>query len=482
MRFLLHFTAAAMLAAIVIGGTNSVAAADREAQAQIMGRQKIRTELAAALEKGYLTRMDQYHLLLDAKEVLTADDLHGFEQTLNRIATQQAKSRAAAQQGTRRLPDVKVVRNKAADDLQAPNPENPGTVRPSNYEERPVAPDMPVIADPAPKNRHAPSNGTAMEEVPAGIGKPAIHLDNTVPEGPEPSTEGCGCAPNGGDCDPESCDCCPGCCRYWHRWLDLDFFSSVDAFKGPVDLGNSNGNFGLGSGVNAAVPVVARMGIALQAGVSDVVSNLKGSPLPEPDAECRNQVFATVGMFQRLGCDERAFTWGFAYDWLFDRYYVDFHLGQWRAKAAYTFDSGNEVGVQASVPEHGSSGTILTFIGTTEEVRIKPISQGYVYWTHTWCNEASLTGRFGVAERPGEFVFGAEGRVPLNRYMALTSDISYILPNASGGPVGQTEEIWNVSVGIEIVPGGFNHGCPCRFRPFLPVADNGSLAGRLLGE
>ena len=93
MRVLLHLTAAALLVAIGIGGTTSATAADREARAAVSGRQKIREELSAALVKGYLTRMDQYHILLHAKEVLTADDLHGLEQTLDRIAAQQAAAR-----------------------------------------------------------------------------------------------------------------------------------------------------------------------------------------------------------------------------------------------------------------------------------------------------------------------------------------------------------------------------------------------------
>ena len=96
MRFLLHLTAAALLVAIGIGGMTAATAADSDARAAVMGRQKIREELSAALAKGYLTRMDQYRILLHAKEVLTDDDLHGLEQTLNRIATQQAAARAAA--------------------------------------------------------------------------------------------------------------------------------------------------------------------------------------------------------------------------------------------------------------------------------------------------------------------------------------------------------------------------------------------------
>ena len=118
------------------------------------------------------------------------------------------------------------------------------------------------------------------------------------------------------------------------RWIDVDLFSSVDAFKGPLDLGNANGNFGERLGVNAAVPVFPRLGMAFQAGTSVVLSNLKGSPYPEPNATIRDQVFTTVGMFQRFNREDGAFTWGFAYDWLFDTYYSDFQFGQWRVKAA----------------------------------------------------------------------------------------------------------------------------------------------------
>ena len=133
------------------------------------------------------------------------------------------------------------------------------------------------------------------------------------------------------------------------RWIDVDVFSSVDAFKGPMDLGNANGNFGMRLGVNAAVPVLPRLGVGLQAGTSAVLSNLKGSPYPEPNATIRDQIFTTVGMFQRINREEGAFTWGFAYDWLFDDYYSNFHFGQWRVKAAWEFDPCNEIGISGGL-------------------------------------------------------------------------------------------------------------------------------------
>ncbi len=450
MRVLLHLTAAALLVAIGVGGMTSAAAADREARSAVLGRQKIREELSAALEKGYLTRMDQYHILLHAKEVLSADDLHGLERTLDRIATGQAASRAVTTVTRSETPARSETRvPEGAKDSE------PEMVTPSKYEE-PKGGEMPVISEPSKKAKSL-SDSPSAEEIPAGIGHPTMHLDSDDPEA-------CGC-------DLDECE--------QPRWVNLDFLSSVDGFKGPLDLDNANGNFGVRFGVNAAVPVLPRLGVALQAGTSVELSNLKGSPYPEPNATIRDQIFTTVGMFQRINREEGAFTWGFAYDWLFDDYYANFRFGQWRVKGAWEFNPCNEIGILAALPEHGSSGTIPDpFTGEPDTVTFKPITQGYLYWKHTWENDASLTGRLGLAERPGEFLFGAESRMPLTKNLALTSNFTYIMPNAAGGAIAQGQEIWNVSFGIEIVPGGFGRCSTARFQPFLPVADNGSLAVR----
>lgn len=461
MRFLLHFTAAALLLAIGSGGMTSAAAADHEARTAVAGRQKIREEVSKALEKGYLTRMDQYRILLHAKEVLTDDDLHGLELTLNRIATRQATARPATAQ-----PAASAVRSETPA-RQDTGDSDPQVVTPSKYEESKAA-ETPAIGGPVPTKAKAVDESPFVEEVPAGIGKPNIHLDSDDPEG---------CP-----CDEEDC-----CSRF--RGIDIDVISAVDGFKGPMDIADSNGNFGLRLTVNAAVPILPRLGVALQGGTSVIVSDLKGSYIaatggPNPaTGATRQQIFTTVGMFQRITREEGAFTWGFAYDWLFDDYFSEFNFGQWRVKAAWEFNPCDEIGIQASVPEHGSSDTTTVFDGFYPSFTFRPIAQGCLYWKHTWCNDASLTGRFGVAERPGEFVFGAESRVPLTKHIALTSDFSYIMPTEPGSTgtnpgFGGAQEVWNVSVGIEFVLGGFGHRCAAPCQPFLPVADNGSFAIR----
>lgn len=455
MRFLLHLAVAALMVALGMGGTTSAVGAERDARAQVLGRQKIREELSAALAKGYLTRMDQYHILLHAKEVLSEADLLGLEQTLNRLATQQAKARAAAVP-QRLAPIEPSSRANAASSSES----EPARVTPSKYEETKPG-DSPANGERQSTSANASGQTPFVEEVPASAAKPTMNLDCELPEG----------------CESDSDDCFPRL-----RWIDIDFHSTVDGFKGPIDLGNANGNFGLGSAINAAMPIVPRLGVGLQAGNSTVLSNLKGSPYPEPNATIRYQDFTTVGIFQQFNRENGIFTWGFVYDWLFDDYYSDFEFSQWRVKGSWEINPCDEIGILAAIPDRSSSGTIPNFLGGFDTVNFRPITQGYLYWRHTWENNATLTGRLGVAERPGEFLFGAESRVPLSRHLSLTSDFTYIMPNAAGGPIGQTQEIWNVSVGLELELGGFSRCGAPHFKPFMPVADNGSLAVRQLGQ
>jgi hypothetical protein len=446
MRFALHFAVAALAMAVGIGARNA-SAIELSARDAVAGREKVREELAAALAKGSLTRMDQYKILLHAKEVLTPDDLHALEQSLDRIAANQAAARAA-----------RIASHGDPQDRRLVDDGPTGIVTPSNYQETKPG-ELPTI-DPTPKKVMPVGEGENMEVVPSSIGKPSMHIDAD-------DAEACGCEPDG----------------FFRRdWLAYEFFSSTDAFKGPIDIGDANGNFGEQVGANSAVQIFPRLGIGLQLGTSLVLSDLKGIPYPLPNATIRDQLFVTVGMFQRINREEGSLTWGFAYDWLFDEYYAGFNFGQWRVKAAWEFSPWNEFGLVTSIPEHGSSGALTDIFGGVDLLHFKPIAQGNFYWTHTFCNEASVTAKLGAAEKPGEFVFGTDSRMPLTDSLAVTTDVSYIMPRASGGANGQAQEIWNVSVGLEFVPGAFRRGCWPRFQPFIPVADNGSMAVRELGQ
>ncbi len=446
MRFVHRFLAALALLVTGISGISLAATADTNARAAVAGRQKIRQELSAALAKGYLTRMDQYRLMAHAKEVLSTDDLQGFERTLDRLATQQSAGRAAStvQSGTLSVP--------------AEEDSLPRVIAASRIEE---------VGEQTSASSGA---GGVVEEV-APVGPTISH----VPSGVRGPTMGVPCD------DPEICGCDE--CRPRRQWFALDVFTGVEGFKGPEDIGNANGNFGVRAGVNAAVPVFQRWGIGLQAGLAADISNLKGSPYPFFDtATTRDQYFVTVGMFQRINRGEgSAFTWGFVYDFLQDNYYSALDMGQWRVKGEYEFDPCDAIGIDASIPDRGSTGQLPDLLtGGVDLFSFRPLTQGSVYWSHTFNNYATLIGRFGVAERPSNLVFGADYHVPLTQNLALTGTFTYIMPNVGAGFPGQDEEVWNVGVGLEFVPGGFRHGGLGRLRPFIPVADNGSFATRLV--
>ncbi len=421
--------------------------ADHDPRAAVLGRQKIREELATALTKGYLTRMDQYHLLVHAKEVLSTEDLRGFERTLDRLAAEQAAKNGQAADAAKGTVSIS-SRRKSGESPAARDDDGPRVIATSRTEE--IAPSPTTSA-----TGEMTGDSPTIEEVPAGQRGSVMRLPM----------------------DEADCGCDGDDCRIKRNWLAVDLFSGIDAFKGPMDIGNANGNFGVRAGANAAVSIFQRWGIALQAGLAADLSNLKGSPYPFPNATMRDQYFTTTGIFQRINRDDgSAITWGFAYDWLFDDYYSNFHFGQWRVKGEYEASECDAFGVEASIAEHGSSGELPNFFGGVDVFSFKPITQGDLYWTHTFENFASLTGKFGVAERPGNFVFGSDGCVPITRNLALTGGFTYIMPDVGAGPTGQTQEIWNVSVGIEIVPGGFRRCGASALRPFLPVANNGTFA------
>jgi hypothetical protein len=114
--------------------------------------------------------------------------------------------------------------------------------------------------------------------------------------------------------------------------------------------------------------------------------------------------------------------------------------------------------------------------GVTEE-HFKPLSQGSIYYQRWWSNGMLTNARLGIARDPGEFIFGLDTRLPITARLSMLSSFTYILPSASGGLAGASEETWNVSIGLEFVPGA-SRCRPYGFSPLFPLADNGSFALR----
>ena len=54
----------------------------------------------------------------------------------------------------------------------------------------------------------------------------------------------------------------------WQQtWQNASLTSNVESFKGPIDFLYPNGNYGVGLGINAGIPISQEYGIGVQAGV-----------------------------------------------------------------------------------------------------------------------------------------------------------------------------------------------------------------------
>ncbi|MBI1899538.1 MAG: hypothetical protein HYS13_00310 [Planctomycetia bacterium] len=281
----------------------------------------------------------------------------------------------------------------------------------------------------------------------------------------------------------EGCDeCleCEDCC-----WWGGEAFFAVDGWKSRIDDDRGN-NFGVRGGLNLAAPLTCD-GWNGQLGASYGGYDFHGRDNGE-SSSVEDQVFITGGVFRNAdpcGCNwYDAFNAGVVYDQMFTDNSgdpsVSLTVGQVRFYVGYLWDDCNEVGVWGATD---TDWDILDIDDNnpTNVRRTRSLQQISAFWRHQWCYGADTMAYVGVAEDPGEVVFGFRGSVPLNDCLAMTAGFHYILPSTSGGdfPVSSwTEEYWNVYAGFTYYLGA---GRPCSLAgsgcsPLLPVADNGTFA------
>jgi hypothetical protein len=191
----------------------------------------------------------------------------------------------------------------------------------------------------------------------------------------------------------------------------------------------------------------------------------------------RTQVYSTFGLFQRYD----RWSWGFGYDLLFESYYSNFWLGQWRGRAGYAVTAKDEFGIWMAIRQQSDSGMFLNI-----PVTLTPLNQGSIYWQHQFDAGPRVMGWMGISEghsqvnlalgdlrRTGsQFVFGAEVDMPLNRYFAIYGQANFISPADTG-----TVDSY---LGVAYYPGG--HAFPTTRSPFAPLlalANNTMFASNL---
>ena len=405
MRSLSVLVSTALLAVIAQAGPTRAQEAGYSDRDILAGRQKIRAELDTAKDNtGHISRIDQYNILLDAQKVLRPEDLEGLKRTLNRMASASEP--------------IKVAQKVTFPDAAVPEPVG-------------MPPGNPVVEPLGKPGAASPFT----EESPEDISEPVV--DDEMPYGHRRWLgRGMTMQDDGSD---------------WGRKLNFDFASTVEGFKGPTDEG-LNGNFGTGFDLNVGMGLFEHWASASRpaASISSATSTARRCPASA------TRISPPSGAFQRIPFKEGSLDYGFAYDWLFDNYYANYTLSQWRIKLAWELNPWNELGGWATIRDRGDSKLLAEFDDST--IALRPLDEGNFYWRHTWCNNVSLTGRLGFAQAPGAMILGLDGRVPISPRLALTSSFTYItqrgVPAGTANPGSQ--EYWNIAVGIEFVPGGFH--------------------------
>lgn len=224
----------------------------------------------------------------------------------------------------------------------------------------------------------------------------------------------------------------------WSLTDTLTIFAGLDGSKQPKDYG-INASFGGRLSANVGIPIAEEYGLGLQIGTAINYSDNAVAVMAAVDGRReRYQSFTTIGLFQRR---DSGFEWALAYDYLFENYYDDITLSQFRSRVTQQVGTSNKFGVLGIWSWDDDRANVM---GTS--VLLRPIDQISAVWNHTWESgiETELWG--GVALGHGKVVgvfggnpaietspvFGAMLHAPLNDWLAIYGQGNFILPSDSG--------------------------------------------------
>ncbi|MBL8851839.1 MAG: hypothetical protein JNG89_19355 [Planctomycetaceae bacterium] len=262
--------------------------------------------------------------------------------------------------------------------------------------------------------------------------------------------------------------------RDWSALDTLELFAGLEGSKQPQDFG-VNAHFGARIHANCGVPISRELGLGLQIGTSlNATDHAVRVTQAVDGASSRNQNFSTVGIFQRTSS---GWVWAIVHDMLYQDDYDRVFLSQWRARAGFQIGDFDQLGVYGMAPQQDDTAQW----GPTN-VRLRPLTQGSVYWRHTFEYGAQVTGWIGAAESHGQanialgndnptgprVVFGSDVHLPLSDHLAIFGEANFVTPAATG-----TVDAY---LGFAYYPGGNARLWRNRaFSPVLPVANNTSF-------
>jgi len=255
----------------------------------------------------------------------------------------------------------------------------------------------------------------------------------------------------------------------WQKW---EFLTGVSGFTGPANRGG-HGSFGFNEGFNwtSSLDRIGNGYLTAQAGFRAVQSGLSGTEFTEED---RKQTFVTLGLFRRADWGLQG---GAVVDYMHDDWYYDMDLLQVRAELSWIYPSGHEFGFwMATDADHAQtrSRVGVPFPSTiTEEWRSTDL---YAFFFRCTSCETGAVGRiFGGFTGSKDGLIGADLTVPVATQWAIDTEFTYLIPEEGSGPVGSSEEGWNVGLYLVYYP-----GCKTAYdknynKPLFDTAGNGNF-------
>lgn len=285
-----------------------------------------------------------------------------------------------------------------------------------------------------------------------------------------------GCDSCGVDsCDSGMCGTCKEC--IWTRmggiFSNADYNIGVQGFKNPLNR-DQDGSFGFHGGVNLGMPL-SRLSCGLfsgQFGINSVQSNLAGSSFTD---QGRNQLFVTGGIFRRV---DQGLQGGIVYDYLQDDWYANVEVSQLRGELSWVYESENTFGFRFShgLATYRGNSILLDDAGNqtilSETWRANDTYR-FFYRKMVAGGEGYIDFSAGYTEED-QTLFGLNFNTPVRGMMRFYGGFTYLLPEENILSANNSEETWNVMMGLQFSP--YKRRGYCRYNvPMFDVADNGSF-------
>ncbi|HEY1786496.1 MAG TPA: DUF6666 family protein [Pirellulales bacterium] len=276
-----------------------------------------------------------------------------------------------------------------------------------------------------------------------------------------------------------NCDACPT-----HGLVVL---VGYDAWRGITS--DSWENNGIHTGLNYGTRLgefSELTGIGFQVGASIGVYDWSGSDYRPQNTLAETQGFLTYGFFRKQNSNSN---WSAALvqDWMFNNNFGVYSqsptLSQWRTQIGYATSAKNEFGVWGSW-RMSTATTTLAGVGPTTWEAINQID---LFWHHKWqfggdtwlYVGAPLSSQLsGGGSSVGSYIADATANVPLSNCIALYTQVMYMRPAASPGPVASEEDAWNFTIGLSYYVrrnARSNTVAGQCWMPLMPLANNGNF-------